>query len=65
MADEIDITTAANQPKSGKSPDGTEFVQQSLADLVAAKKYVDGQAAANTTNLGIRFRQIVPPGPRD
>lgn len=65
MADEIDIAAKANAPASATNPDGQQFAQHNLKDLIEAKKFLAGQAAAAQPNDGIRFSQIVPPGARD
>lgn len=50
------ILSALANPKRMKS-DAGEVEEHSIPDLIAAKKYIDGQLAASTKSLGLRFRQ--------
>ncbi len=57
------IAAAALGPKS-VSVDGQTVTEHSIADLIAADRYLSQQAAATAKPLGfgIRIQRIVPPG---
>ena len=42
--------------------DGVSVEQHSLADQIAADKYLASKAAANGKGLGIKLMKISPPG---
>lgn len=63
MADpNIDIETAASNPKAATSPEGMSATAHSLPDLIAADKYLRAKAATREKRSGVRFAKIVPPG---
>ena len=58
------ITTDAEKAQSVTN-DGVSVTQRSLADQIAADKYLRGVAALDDStnkNLGLRITQLVPPG---
>lgn len=61
MPDEIDIETAATEPRKA-SGDGIAVENHSLPDLIAADKHLRAKAAASSKTGGVRFSKIVPPG---
>ena len=63
MADEIDKTIEENAkgPKRA-SGDAGSVEQHSLADQIAADKYLASKAAGEGTGLGIRRIKLSPPG---
>ena len=64
MAEDLDSTILENAsgPKQA-SADGVSTSQHSLADLIAADKYLAAKAAARASVLRAFTRvQIVPPG---
>lgn len=63
MADpNIDIETAAGNPKAASAPDGMSATGHSLPDLIAADKYLRNRGAANDKRRGVRFAKLVQPG---
>ena len=44
------------------SVDGTSVDAQRISDLIEADKHLAGNTALTRNHLGIRFRQIIPPG---
>jgi hypothetical protein len=63
MAEEIQQSIAENAagPRSVMS-DGQSVNQHSLADQIAADKYLDEKAARNKRKLPIRLARITPGG---
>ena len=62
-ADELadEIAASALRPQS-TSVDGEQITERSLADQIAADKYLKSQQAVQQSPFGIRFAKIVPPG---
>jgi len=58
---ETTINTAAGQPKRVRGDEG-EMEAHNLKDLIEADKYLASKTAGATRRLGIRFRQLQPPG---
>ena len=60
-----DLTNAiaenASGPKRAKG-DAAEMEQHSLADQIAADRYLASKKAAKTKGLGLRVTKLVPPG---
>jgi len=44
------------------SADGVTVTVPSLADQLAAARYLDSRAASRATGLGIRLQKLQPPG---
>lgn len=65
MSDELaaKIDEVAQGPKSVRT-DAGEVVSQSLADMIAADKYLAARSATAETNVyrGLRFNVLKPPG---
>ena len=63
MTDDLDIAikTNAEGPKQA-SADGVNIQQHSLADQIAADKYLAGKKAMSRPPFGLRIAKIVPPG---
>jgi hypothetical protein len=61
LLDDDTITQAASEPRSA-TVDGVTVQQHPLGDLIAADKYLKGQAAAKTPSRGLRFTKLIPPG---
>jgi hypothetical protein len=61
MPDQLDIQNNANSPKRVKG-DAAEVEQHSLADQIAADRYLASKRAAKAKGLGIRITQISHPG---
>jgi hypothetical protein len=61
MPDEVSdaIETAAKGPKRVRT-DAGEVEQHSLADQIAADKYLAAKAAASTRGRGLRFNKLTP-----
>ena len=61
LLDDDQIVVAANEAKQ-VVVDGVSMTQHSLTDLIAADKYLKGQAAAKSPSRGLRFTRLVPGG---
>lgn len=63
MSDEIrdKIAENAKGPKRVRT-DAGEVESQSIADQIAADKYLASRAAASQPRRGLRFNKLVPPG---
>ncbi|HRS72632.1 MAG TPA: hypothetical protein P5175_12385 [Anaerohalosphaeraceae bacterium] len=61
MADDLNISENTKQPAKVTS-DGTSVEQHSLADQIAADKYLASKAAGRRKGLGIKFSKLSPPG---
>lgn len=55
------VALAASEPRQ-VTVDGVSVQQHSLTDLIAADKYLKGQAAAKSPSRGLRFTKLVRPG---
>jgi len=55
------IEDAAAKPRS-VAIDGLSVQQQSVAEVIAADRYLKAQAAAARPHFGLRFTKLVPPG---
>ena len=63
MADELDVTIRENAQGPAKvSGDAGSVEQHSLADQIAADRYLQAKAAARSKQRGLRFSKLVPPG---
>jgi len=63
MADELDVTIRENAQGPAKvSGDAGSVEQHSLADQIAADRYLQSKAAARSKQRGLRFSKLVPPG---
>jgi hypothetical protein len=65
VADEVDLNDEiAEQALQAEqvTVDGVTVKNRSLSDLIAAKKHLDGKAAAKKSALPIRFAKITPGG---
>lgn len=66
MADPTDLTdtiaTEAASPVSS-SGDGQTATGRSIADLIAADRYLAAKAAARRKRRGLIFNKLLPPGP--
>lgn len=63
MPDELDDTIRQNAQGPAKaSGDSGSVEQHSLADQIAADKYLASKQAAKSKNRGLSFSKIVPPG---
>lgn len=63
MPDDLtdEIAAAAQRPQS-TSVDGEALTERSIADQIAADRYLRAQEAARLNHGGLRFSKIVPPG---
>jgi hypothetical protein len=63
MAEPLDDTIQQNAkgPKRAKGDSG-EMEQHSLADQVAADRYLQSKKAARKKGLGMALKKLVPPG---
>lgn len=63
MSDEIDITTAANQPKKVVS-DGQSVENHSLKDQIEAARYTNSNRVLDEpdTGMGIKLIKMKPGG---
>ena len=61
MTDELNILENANQPAKVTS-DGITVEQHSLADQIAADKYLASKTASQRKGLGIKFAKLSPSG---
>lgn len=55
------IKDNASGPKSAES-DGQKVEQHSIADQIAADRYLNSKQAVKNKSLGIRIGKLVPPG---
>ena len=63
MADELDVTIRENAQGPAKvAGDAGSVEQHSLADQIAADRYLQSKAAARGKQRGLRFSKLVPPG---
>ncbi len=63
MADDLTDKIRENAQAPAKaSSDGVSVEQHSLADQIAADKYLASKEAAKTKHRGLRFNKLVPPG---
>lgn len=58
---EIDIRTAANNPKRIRTDEGT-VEERTIDDLIKADRYLKTQEAAPTSPFGLRVARTKPPG---
>ncbi len=62
MADlETEIANNASGPKKVSGDEGS-VEQHSLTDQIKADEYLRGATAGGKKHLGLRFRQLTPPG---
>jgi len=63
MSEEIDEALEDNAvgPKRVRGDEG-EVDQHPLQDQIEADKYIKGRDAADVQTVGLRFRQLQPPG---
>jgi hypothetical protein len=62
MADlQTEIEDAADRPKRATGDHGT-YDQHPLPDLIEADRYLRGRERQNAGKIGVKFRQIRPPG---
>jgi hypothetical protein len=63
MTDELDTTIEENAkgPKRAKGDQG-EVEQHSLADQIAADRYLASKKAAKSKGSGMKISKLVPPG---
>lgn len=64
MADDTiseEIAANALRPQS-TTVDGEQITERSLADQIAADKYIRSNQGSRSTSFGLRFGKIVPPG---
>lgn len=61
VLDDDQLVVAASEAKQ-VTVDGVTMVQHSLPDLIAADRYLKGQAAARSPSRGLRFTKLVRPG---
>lgn len=57
------LAEAINEPRSATN-DGVSATQHSLAELIAAAKFLAAQKGAKQPHRGLRFTKLVPPGAR-
>jgi len=63
MADELDETIRQNAAGPAKvAGDAGSVEQHSLADQIAADRYLASKNAAKKPSRGLRFNKLVPPG---
>jgi len=63
MPDELDATIRQNAEGPAKvSGDAGSVEQHSLADQIAADRYLQAKAATRAKRQGLRFSKLVPPG---
>jgi hypothetical protein len=65
VADDTTIEDAIRQNAAGPakaSGDQGSFEQHSIADQIAADRYLASKQAAKLPHRGLRFTRIVPPG---
>ena len=63
MSDDLasKIDTVAQGPKRVRT-DAGEVESQSLADMIEADKYLAARSATASSNRGLRFNKLIPPG---
>ena len=63
MSDNLEqrIEENASGPKKAAGDSGS-IEQHSLADQIAADKYLQSKKALRSRSLGVRFTKLVPPG---
>lgn len=63
MADDLKTSIAENAagPKRARGDQG-EVEQHSLADQIAADRYLAGKSVAAKPHRAVRFAKLVPPG---
>ncbi|OHB60454.1 MAG: hypothetical protein A2Y12_16395 [Planctomycetes bacterium GWF2_42_9] len=63
MTENLEEKIADNASGPAKvSSDGVSVEQHSLADQIAADKYLASKTAAKSKGLGIKFSKLSPPG---
>lgn len=63
MAEDLDSTIRQNAAGPAKAAsDGTSVEQHSLAEQIAADKYLAGKQAMKRPPFGLRRVRLVPPG---
>ncbi len=63
MADDLEDTIRQNAQGPAKaSGDAGSIEQHSLADQIAADRYLSAKDAAKSKSRGLRFNKLVPPG---
>jgi len=63
MADELDETIRQNASGPAKvAGDAGSVEQHSLADQIAADRYLASKDAAKKPSRGLRFNKLAPPG---
>ena len=63
MAENLDTTIRENAAGPRRaSGDAGSVEQHSLADQIAADRYLAAKQAARTKRRGVRFSKLVPPG---
>lgn len=63
MADGLDQTIRDNaQGPAEAQGDSTRVRQHSLADQIAADRYLEGKKATRKKGLGVATKKLVPPG---
>lgn len=63
MADDLDETILNNAQGPAKvTGDAGSVEQHSLADQIAADRYLAAKDAASKKHRGLRFNKLVPPG---
>lgn len=63
MSDDITNAIAENitAPKKASGDSGS-VEQHSLAEQIAADRYLSAKAAAKAKRLGVQFKKMIPPG---
>jgi hypothetical protein len=63
MTEDLDNAIRDNAVGPAKaSGDGTSVEQHTLADQIAADKYLAGKKAMSSPRKGLRIAKIIPPG---
>lgn len=63
MPDDLEDTIRQNAQGPAKaSGDAGSVEQHSLADQIAADRYLSAKDATNSKSRGLRFNKLVPPG---
>jgi hypothetical protein len=63
MADEvIDAIRESAQGPAKASGDSGSVEQHNLSDQIEAAKFLGSKDAASSTNRGLKFNKLVPPG---
>jgi hypothetical protein len=63
MADLKDVIEQIASGPASVSNDGGSVQQQSLADVIAADKYLNSKDSTATSKRGLRITKLLPPGP--